>query len=103
LTVFLALAFADNAFRDVSTPEELFSLRIPEGEDLLPLPWKPEIQDIHILKQWTKSGNTKPLNRRAFESYLAELSIRTGYQTSVQTSVKPHYIRRGVANRVDSK
>ncbi|KAI9777777.1 MAG: hypothetical protein M1839_008572 [Geoglossum umbratile] len=97
VVAFLALAFADDAFQDISTPEELFSLRIPEGEDRLPVPWKQEMQDIPILKQETKGGNIKPLSRGAFESQLAELSIRAGYEISV----KPHYIRRGVANRVD--
>ncbi|KAI9768155.1 MAG: hypothetical protein M1839_004182 [Geoglossum umbratile] len=97
VVAFLALAFADDAFQDISTPEELFSLRIPEGEDHLPVPWKQEMQDIPIFKQQTKGGNTKPLSRGAFESHLAELSIRAGYEISV----KPHYIRRGVANRVD--
>ncbi|KAI9774709.1 MAG: hypothetical protein M1839_001670 [Geoglossum umbratile] len=53
---FLALAFADNAFRDISTPEELFSLRIPKGEDHLPIPWKQDMQDIPIFQQQTKGG-----------------------------------------------
>ena len=102
VAVFLALAFADGAFRDISTPEQLFSLRLPEGQHQLPIPWKPEMQNVPIFKQWKMKCNTveiKCFSRGQFESSLVELSMRAGYESSI----KPQHIRRGVANRVDSK
>ncbi|KAI9678043.1 MAG: hypothetical protein M1817_005987 [Caeruleum heppii] len=100
VAVFLALAFADDAFQDVSTPQELFTLKIPSGKERLTLRYKPSARCRSIFRQFTTSGKerggktyTTPLLHKA----LTDLSIRAGYETSI----KPHYIRWGVANKVD--
>src|SRR5579862_7180086 len=89
VALFLALAFSDGAFQNISTPEQLFSLRLPEGQDRLFISWKIDMEDVPIFKQWTTKcslADSKSFSRSQLELSLAELSIRAGYETPI----KPH-------------
>ena len=46
----LALAFADNAFKDseIEKPEELFSFTVPDFKELLDIQWRPECMETPV-------------------------------------------------------
>ena len=98
---FVALAFADNAFRGITSLDQFWKVR-PFGDNRqLELQWNDAVMDTPVFRWIDKSGsmglespawNTNSMNRS-----LRSLTEIAGYKKS---SVTIHTLRRGFGNRV---
>lgn len=98
IILFLALAFADNAFLDASAPEELLELSCNTSSDRREILYKAEKKAEAVFKS-EKGGLKNHFSYAAFFNHLKALSERAGYSAHVQ----PYSIRRAVANRLNGR
>lgn len=103
VTMFLALAFADGAFRDegIRTPEDLRAIRIPAFKETLEVKWRQEILDTPIFRR-TQDGAislTAPFRPGDLNYYLKRLGKLAGYPQQLTS----YALRRGAAAAVDCK
>lgn len=103
ILMFLNLAFLDDAFMDVSTPQELYSKRNPRSSDL-PIRFKDEKQPIPILRRLEAIGSRKLSPTLAWSTGSAtnecqRICIISGFSQRFTF----YNIRRGVANCVDGE
>jgi hypothetical protein len=103
ILMFLALAFLDDAFEDVSTPQELYSKRNPRSGDLLTR-FKDEKKPIPILRRLEAIGSRKLSPTLAWSTGSAtnecqRICIISGFPQRFTL----YNIRRGVANSVDGE
>ncbi|KAH8107672.1 hypothetical protein BXZ70DRAFT_912040 [Cristinia sonorae] len=102
LMSFLTLAFLDNAFADVSTPEEIFDPKIRPVRGHI-LQWKPEMMAVNVLrteelvkKSW-KVSDTQALPYSTYIRHLTYLSLKAGFVRMV----KPYDTRRAMGEAVN--
>ena len=96
----LALAFADNAFYGIDSPEKFWQLQIQEGESSLTLRWNDSVKDLPILRNATWKGVSKePLPRTAFEKIVRSVMQASGYFGSPTI----HAIRRHLGKKLNGK
>ena len=106
ITLFLALAFADEAFEaKINTPAELFSKSVPEGLEGLTVHWKPTIEDTPVFRRAERSKGyyrTSPTKMLTQASHNADIK-RLGLVAGFPEKLVAYCLRRGVANAVDGK
>ncbi|KIW00349.1 hypothetical protein, variant [Verruconis gallopava] len=88
----LVLAFADNAFEHISTPEELLRVQPFEGAPRV-IPFHPKVKDQFVLR--SRKGNAMTDN--VFRNLYRPMVQRAGYKME---RMQLYNIRRGVANIV---
>lgn len=96
----LALAFADNAFKEdgITKPEDIHSFEIPHYKEPLSIQWKPDIRDTPVFHRHEKGAvGTEPLSFADFNHYLGRLGVLAGILTSYAV------LRRSAANAVNRK
>jgi hypothetical protein len=87
-------AFADGAFRDFETPEELFGLQ-PQQGSLRRIHWK-ETKMRHCISRNEKG---RPMTVNVFRNTLQKLAKECGYTEKII----PYDVRRFVMNTAKSK
>jgi len=94
----LALALDDNAFAaGISSAAEFFKIGIPDGDDMLPFPWRREILDVPIMRK-TPDLKAQELSNGATLKRLSSLGKNIcGYKESLTW----YCLRRMVLNAVD--
>ena len=77
----LALAFSDNAFYKIDSPEKFWQLQIPEGEEALILRWEDSVKNLPILRNATleKGVSKEPLPKATFERIVRSVMRMSGY------------------------
>ncbi len=75
----LAIALANNAFRDHSTLEEILAIRPPVGEATVAIDWSWEKRNEPVFKD----GDGKIEKSSAFGHNLAEVGHRAGYEQNI--------------------
>ena len=97
----LALAFADNAFKElgIEKPEDLFSLEIPHFKESLSIQWKSECLETPIFRRQVKDTicNSTPWTFSDFNYWIKRLGFLSGYPQTLTSYV----LRRGAANAID--
>ncbi|KAE9965268.1 hypothetical protein EG328_009838 [Venturia inaequalis] len=89
----IALAFAADAFADLSTYEELFA-KAPQPDSILTIPWKAEMIDEYIMQAPKRPRN--PWTYGTFRHIFQAMCFRAGYKHRISL----YNIRRGVANNL---
>ena len=80
----LAIALADNAFKDYSTLEEILAIEPPVDEDLCHIEWKDNILDIPFFRSATFRGPTGNIQKsNSFSHQLVALGRRAGYEENI--------------------
>ena len=97
----LALAIADHATRGVNTFDDLWQLKIPDGDDELPLRWNESVMHLPILRNATmRDGVTnEPFLKRALERIPKPALNLLGFFGPATV----HAIRRFVGKKVKGK
>jgi hypothetical protein len=97
----LALAIADHAIWGVNTLDDLWQLKIPDGDDELPLRWNDSVMHLPILRNVTmRDGVTnEPLLKRTFDRILKSVLNRSGFFGPATV----HAIQRFVGKKVNGK
>ena len=97
----LALALADKAFWDISSPEDLWELEIPPGEDELLLRWTDSAKGLPILRNATihHGVSEEPLPKTKFDSIIKSVLNLSGYFGNATV----HAIRRYLGKKVDGE
>lgn len=97
----LALAIADHAIWGVNTLDDLWQLKIPDGDDELPLRWNESVMHLPILRNATmRDGVTnEPLLKRTFDRILKSVLNLSGFFGPATV----HAIRRFVGKKVNGK
>lgn len=93
----LALAFADKAFVDDLTPEELLDIQRQHTSGITWLKWKQEILKTPVFRhcaRGTTLSDTQGMGYAAFRREFVRIQIACGYSETVT----PYAIRRGAAN-----
>jgi hypothetical protein len=90
----LALAFADEAFYGIKSPEKFWQLQIPEGEESLPLRWTDSVKNLPILRNATlENGVSKePLPKATFERIVRSVMRISGYFGFATVHAIRHYV-----------
>ena len=91
----LALAFADNAFRDYATPAQLWRQQVPPNRKSWRLFWKEDLLDVHVFR--SNSSSRQPLLQQRWNSLWYSLLVQAGYPNNITI----HRIRQEVVNLVD--
>ncbi|KAF3077820.1 hypothetical protein TWF102_004622 [Orbilia oligospora] len=99
---FLALAFADDAFLDFSTPEDLFSLEISEFRNGQVYHFKDSVLEQPILRRASRDGASLTERPWSDDDYRAILS-KCGMKAGFKEDLLPYALRRGCANAVIGK
>jgi len=96
-----ALAIADHAIWGVNTLDDLWQLRIPNGNNELPLRWNDSVMHLPILRNATiRDGVTnEPLLKRNFDRILKLVLNHSGFFAPAIV----HTIRRFVNKKVNGK
>ena len=87
---FLALAFADNAFRDHKTPQELFLQTIPVGAQAYAFEWKQEVRNVHIFRPSVES--TSALTKNQFNKMFRFWMQQAGFPKPVKIQRIRYYM-----------
>jgi Protein of unknown function (DUF3435) len=95
---FLALAFADCAFRDYPTPAKLFDQRVPERWKTMPLYWKPEVEELPVFR--VDRNSRVAMNSDHYRKIWRRVCADAGYY---ENTTHIHSIRRAVANVAGSE
>ena len=97
----LALAFADQAFWGIDSPEDLWQLQIPPDDNELVLRWRESAKYLPILRNATKTkGVTKePLPRKTLERIVKSALTTSGFFGEATI----HVIRRYLGKQVHGK
>ncbi|KAJ6258013.1 hypothetical protein Dda_6925 [Drechslerella dactyloides] len=103
ILLFLALAFADNAFKskDINRPADIYQLRIPEKMGAIQLHWKPSILETPIFREVEPSGlrvsDTKALRYSTASTLIKRLGLNAGFEQVLM----PYNFRRAAANVIN--
>ncbi|KAF4155474.1 hypothetical protein CNMCM6069_007995 [Aspergillus lentulus] len=92
---------ADDAFKGISSVDELLAQRPPEGRESWTLQWTDTAKDLPFFRMVTPSGprSDKGLTFSSLRHHFTSLRERDGFQNQLRV----HGIRGQVANRVDPK
>jgi hypothetical protein len=91
----LALAFADRAFQEYETVEELWQQRIPANRKTFEIQWKEEKQDLHVFRPSVHSSSA--LTQKTFNHWFTKWMRQAGYTRPVNIQ----RIREEVTNVID--
>ena len=102
----LTLIFSDQAFAapELSSPEQLFRLRIPSGQKQLPVPLKEEMGHIPLFRRSENTvngiriSNDQALPDRALRPWMVKLGSVTG----MELPTGPYTFRRGNGEALDN-
>lgn len=96
----LTLAFADEAFFGLNSLEALEFMN-PDGTESIRILWKSSVANESVLRMITRSGGVskRALTRETF-CRLFKTFVRNASYCEIITI---HALRRGLANKVDSK
>lgn len=99
ILLLLALAFSDNAFESIRSPQDLYKLEIPSERNCLEIRWKPEIQKTPIVRSIIRNtvAEAQPLTYHSLHSYLGQLGRSVGFSMPVTA----YCLRRALMNLVD--
>ncbi|KAI9763324.1 MAG: hypothetical protein M1840_000589 [Geoglossum simile] len=105
ITLFLALAFADKAFAapGLTSPEQLFALKVLPGLHEQRLPWKESILNVPVFRRSIRSEDgirvspNQALPYFDFHYSLKQLGRATGFLQTITT----YCIRRATGNAID--
>ncbi|KAL8637191.1 MAG: hypothetical protein Q9228_005515 [Teloschistes exilis] len=101
LAFFLALAFADDAIKGVSSVEQFWEIRPRQGQKSFQLEWNKEKLDTPVFRMVNATGPTPDAwHTLSMFYYLRNVVKNAGYK---EGSVTIHTLRRGVANVVDKR
>lgn len=97
----LSLALTDEAIHGIACAEDLWELRIPPGDDVLPLRWADGIDDLPIFRNATPDNGVteEPLSKYMFDSIVKSVLKLSGFFGDVTI----HAIRRYLGKRIDGK
>ena len=103
ILMFLTLAFLDDAFEDVSIPQDLFGKTNP-GSGNLPIPYKADRKPMPVLRGLEGPGSTKlsptlALSAATVTAEFQRVCIELGYPRRFTT----YCIRRAFGNSLDGK
>jgi hypothetical protein len=97
VSLFTALALADNAFQDISTLDELLSSQSQHDNDAFKFKWKEEKVEEAVFK-CPERKNSRAFNHKYWWEHLKNLTWQAGYCDYT----RPYHIKRAVANRLHS-
>ena len=102
----LGLAFSDQAFAapDLTSPEQLFGLRVGSNQLELPIPinhTKAEMPLFRRLKSTVHGVRVSPVDA-VTDNWLRESKARLGAVTGFELPVGPYCFRRGAGEALDS-
>lgn len=100
VTLFLALAFADDAFNGSLIPEQLFEMKKSQSGTYRALEWKSTILETPVIRQSLK-GQISQKRGMTYDAFLKQyhaLLERAGFQLHSS----PYAIRRGTANSIEN-
>ena len=104
-TTFLGLAFRDRAFAApaITSPDQLFRLKIEEGTRQLEIPWKNFMLDFHLFAQscptarGVEISGEKPISAGTLRQRMLDLGVVTG----MELPTGAYTFRRGNAEALD--
>ena len=97
---FLALAFADDAIKGVSSIEQFWSVQPRRGQKSFQFEWNEDKLDVPVFRVVTATGPTPASwTCSSMFHYLDTVTRNAGYKAG---SITIHTIRRGAANLIDS-
>jgi hypothetical protein len=83
----LALAFADNAFKEegITRPEDIYNIQIPIFRETLSIQWKPEILETPVFQDATRKpedvvSDSDAWSFAGFNHYLKGLARLLGFR-----------------------
>ncbi|KAI9773400.1 MAG: hypothetical protein M1840_007615 [Geoglossum simile] len=80
----LAIALADNAFRDYCTLEEILAIEPPTDDNFFHVEWKEDILDVPFFQTTNSQGPTGKIQKsNSFSRQLVTLGRRAGYKENV--------------------
>jgi hypothetical protein len=102
----LALAFADNAFKEegITRPEDIYNIQIPIFRETLSIQWKPEILETPVFQDATRKpedvvSDSDAWSFTGFNHYLKRLGEIAGFPETLTS----YALQRGAGNAVDCK
>ncbi len=96
---FLALAFADNAIKGVSSIEQFWSIQPRKGQKSFQFEWNTDKLDVPVFRVVTATRPTPASwTCSSMFHYLSIVTRLAGYKPG---SITIHIIRRGAANLID--
>jgi hypothetical protein len=98
ITLFLALAFADDAFATVKSIDELYDKAICPGT-YVDLPFRESILDTPVFQELNSCDEPTPWSYNGFHRSLKTLAQRAGFKDNFTSYI----LRRTSANILDSK
>ena len=102
----LALFFADQAFAapSLTSPEQLFRLRILEGQKQLPVPFKEEMQATPLFRRWVRTVDGVRISPKEALTYstLRPQLTTLGSVTGIELPTTPYTFRRGNGEALDT-
>lgn len=102
ITLFLGLAFADNAFENSTHPLQLRQLEIEKDVSHLPLTIKASMGEVPICRIHSGLGEMSRQNAVTYSvlrNHVNELGKRIGFQAVL----RPYNFRRGTVNAIAGK
>src|SRR5436309_10277604 len=97
---FMAIALADNAFKDYSTFEEILQIEPPADQDIWPVDWKDEVLKLPIFREIEPEGPTKTIqSATSYSGQLRRLGHRAGYTINITV----HAARREALIKADGR
>ncbi|EKG09994.1 hypothetical protein MPH_12919 [Macrophomina phaseolina MS6] len=104
-TYFLALAFSDQAFAapDLTGPEALYKLRVPDQTNQLRLPWKKEVLDVPIFRKSCRTVRGIGISQEALpDSTVRPWLRKLGEITGMEKICHPYILRYAAGKAFDS-
>ena len=95
----LALAFADDAFECLRSPQDLMILKVPAQRQSLELKWKDVMLDEFVFRASDPNQviTSKPLSYNSYRYNLREAGVKAGFPDNLT----PYALRRGGANAIE--
>ncbi|KAH7021750.1 hypothetical protein B0J12DRAFT_610692 [Macrophomina phaseolina] len=104
-TYFLALAFSDQAFAapDLTGPEALYKLRVPDQTNQLRLPWKKEVLNVPIFRKSCRTVRGIGISQEALpDSTVRPWLRKLGEITGMEKICHPYILRYAAGKAFDS-
>ena len=96
----LALALADDAFKDYNTLEEILELEPPLDQNIWHLEWKDCVLDLPVFRKMSLHGPTDTIQSSgSYDRQLSDWGHRAGFEVNISV----HYARREALVKADGK
>lgn len=102
ITLFLALAFTDNAFEGDLTPERLTEMQQKQTSGARWFEWKPTIKGKPVIRQCRSHGMTSDTRGMTYNTFLREYDSIL-HRSGFLIKVPPYSVRRGAANTLNGQ